>query len=79
MDKIQIYSRSTNDALQFVKNIRQFSAAGDEKFPYRAHDHQIDSAPGQNRRDERDYSAFRRGCVMRDCRIERNSTVRRIA
>jgi hypothetical protein len=33
------------------------------------------SAPGQNQRDERDYSAFGRGCVMRDCRIERNVTV----
>ena len=31
------------------------------------------SAPGQNQRDERDYSAF--GCVMRDCLIERNGTV----
>ena len=33
------------------------------------------SAPGQNQRDERDHSAFGRGCVMRDCRIERNGTV----
>ena len=32
-------------------------------------------APGQNWRDERDYSAFGRGCMMRDCRIERNGTV----
>ena len=33
------------------------------------------SALGQNQRDARDYSASGRGCVMRDCRIERNTTV----
>ena len=33
-------------------------------------------ALGQNQRDVRDYSASGRGCVMRDCRIERNTTVR---
>ena len=33
------------------------------------------SALGQNQRDTRDYSASGRGCVMRDCRIERNTTV----
>jgi hypothetical protein len=33
------------------------------------------SAPGQNKCDERDYSVFGRGCVMRDCQIERNVTV----
>jgi hypothetical protein len=33
------------------------------------------SAPGQNQRDDRDFSAFMRGTVTRDCRIERNGTV----
>ena len=33
------------------------------------------SALGQNQRDARDYSASGRGCVMRDCRIDRNTTV----
>ena len=37
--------------------------------------HQMFSAPGKNRRDERDYSVSERGCVTRDCRIERNGTV----
>ena len=33
------------------------------------------SALDQNQRDTRDYSASGRGCVMRDCQIERNTTV----
>ena len=33
------------------------------------------SALGQNQRDACDYLASGRGCVMRDCRIERNTTV----
>ena len=56
-------------------NFRQYSAAGDEKIPYRAYIYQMNSAPAQNQRDERDYWVSKRGCVMRDCRIERNGTV----
>ena len=56
-------------------NFRQCSAAGDKKFLYQAHNHQMILAPGQNQHDVRDYSASGRGCVMRDCRIERNTTV----
>ena len=29
-------------------------------------------APGQNQCDNRDFSVFRKGTVMRDCRIEQN-------
>jgi len=56
-------------------NFQQYSAAGDEKFLYRAYIYQMNSAPAQNQRDERDYWVSKRGCVMRDCRIERNITV----
>ena len=71
----KFYFRQPHKPAVTCGKFRQCSAAGDEKFLYQAHNHQMISAPGQNQRDVRDYSASRRGCVMRDCRIERNTTV----
>ena len=46
-----------------------------DQTPVKTLMHQIDSASAQNRCDEREYSAFGRGCMMRDCQIEQNGTV----
>ena len=71
----KFYFRQPHKSAVTFGNFRECNAAGDEKFLYQAYSHQMISAPGQNQRDVRDYLASGRGCVMRDCRIERNTTV----